>query len=222
MNGKIIVIEGLDGSGKTTQAELLVKKLSDARIDTVRIKLPDYESDSSALVRMYLGGGFGDSPDAVNAYAASSFYAVDRVANYVTKWKNDYLSGKLILADRYTTSNAYHQAIKLPRGEWDEYLEWLEDYEYNRLAIPKPDAVVYLDMPIEVSQRLMTERYGGDEIKKDIHEANVAYLKKCAEAAAYAADKLGWIKISCSRDGEPLPIEDIADRLYTAVMKVIG
>ena len=221
MKGKLIVIEGLDGSGKTTQMNLLCERLEAEGKDTVRIKLPDYESPSSSLVRMYLGGEFGGDPEAVNAYAASSFYAVDRVANYINRWKGDYLGGKLILADRYTTSNAYHQTLKLERSEWDAYLEWLEDYEYNKLGIPRPDGVIYLDMPIEISQKLMTARYGGDEVKKDIHEANIAYLKKCREAAAYAADKLGWHVIPCSEGDGALPIQTIADTIYTKVLNCI-
>ena len=219
MNGKLAVIEGLDGSGKSTQTELLMKKLAWAAISFKKIKLPDYESQSSSLVRMYLGGEFGNAPGDVNAYAASAFYAVDRVANYICRWKNDYAEGKLIIADRYTTSNACHQLQKLPRGEWDDYLAWLEDFEYNKLSIPKPDVVIFLDMPIYVSQRLMSGRYGGDEGKKDIHEANTAYLKSCREAALYAADRLGWRVINCSDRGEPRSIESIGNELYSLIPK---
>ena len=217
MHGRLIVLEGLDGSGKSTQlAELgtyLVQNGSDVR----KIKLPDYEDPSSSLVRMYLGGAFGDDPQSVNAYTASAFYAVDRAANYLRKWKADYLSGKIILADRYTTSNAYHQLQKLPREEWDAYLAWLEDFEYGKLNLPKPDCVVYLDMPIEVSQRLMSHRYAGDEQKKDIHEANVAYLKSCRIAALYAADKLGWHVVECAESGQAKPIDVIAAQIRTIV-----
>lgn len=122
MPGKLIVIEGLDGSGKSTQTELLQKKLAALSVDTKRIKLPDYDDPSSTLVRMYLGGEFGNDPSCVNVYAASSFYAVDRYASYSRHWKEDYLSGKVILADRYTSSNAVHQAVKLPQSEWDAIL----------------------------------------------------------------------------------------------------
>lgn len=166
MSGKLIVIEGLDGSGKSTQTELLQKKLAALSVDTKRIKLPDYDDPSSTLVRMYLGGEFGNDPSCVNVYAASSFYAVDRYASYSRHWKEDYLSGKVILADRYTSSNAVHQAVKLPQSEWDDYIKWLCDYEYEKLAVPKPDRIIYLDMPVDVSQQLMTKRYGGDEVKK--------------------------------------------------------
>lgn len=213
MSGKLIVIEGLDGSGKTTQLELLREYLESRGLHLKKIKLPDYEDPSSTLVRMYLAGDFGKDPQDVNAYTASAFYAVDRAANYIRKWKNDYLSGTFILADRYTTSNAYHQMQKLDRSQWDEYLKWLEDFEYEKIAIPKPDLVLYLDMPIEISQKLMSKRYDGDENKKDIHEANVAYLKSCRTAALYAAEKLGWKVVLCSKDSEALSIETIAEKV---------
>ena len=219
MQGRLIVLEGLDGSGKSTQ----LLRLRDALLadgESVRqIKLPDYDDPSSTLVRMYLGGEFGNDPQSVNAYAASAFYAVDRVANYLRKWRGDYLAGKVILADRYTTSNAYHQLQKLPRAQWDEYLCWLEDFEYAKLGLPKPDCVLYLDMPIDVSQRLMSARYAGDEGKKDIHEANTAYLSGCRTAALYAAEKLGWHVIACAADGAPLPVDTIAQTICSIVRK---
>ena len=219
MRGKLIVLEGLDGSGKSTQLTQLDSFLCQRGFQVRKIKLPDYDDPSSSLVRMYLGGEFGSDPQSVNAYTASSFYAVDRAANYLRKWKRDYLGGKVILADRYTTSNAYHQLQKLPREEWDAYLLWLEDFEYGKLCLPKPDCVIYLDMPIDVSQRLMTRRYAGDEQKKDIHEANVEYLKNCRTAALYAADKLGWHVIDCADDGDAKPIGQIAGQVRRIVEK---
>ncbi|MBQ8782881.1 MAG: deoxynucleoside kinase [Clostridia bacterium] len=222
MKGKLIVIEGLDGSGKSTQINRLCEALIKKGItDFKQIKLPDYENDSSALVRMYLNGDFGKLPEDVNAYAASSFYAVDRFANYKAKWKSDYDNGTIILADRYTTSNAYHQATKLPEGEWNEYFAWLEDFEYNKLAIPKPDAVIYLDMPIEISQKMMTSRYSGDESKKDIHEANTNYLAQCRVAAKAAAKAMDWHVINCSENDQPRSIDAIGDEIENFVSKFI-
>lgn len=171
---------------------------------------------------MYLGGEFGNDPSCVNVYAASSFYAVDRYASYSRHWKEDYLSGKVILADRYTSSNAVHQAVKLPQSEWGDYIKWLCDYEYEKLAVPKPDRIIYLDMPVDVSQRLMTKRYGGDEVKKDVHEANVEYLRRCAKAAAFAAEKMGWETVVCSENGEPRPIADISEEILGIVKKELG
>lgn len=222
MKGKLIVIEGLDGSGKSTQINCLVEKINKkSNLKIKQIKLPDYENESSALVRMYLNGDFGRNPEDVNAYAASSFYAVDRFANYKSKWKDDYESGTIILADRYTTSNAYHQATKLPKEEWKNYFEWLEDFEYNKLGIPKPDTVIYLDMPIEISQKMMSERYSGDESKKDIHEANVSYLLKCREAAKAAAEAMNWSVIRCDENSAPRSIESISDEIENLVSKLI-
>ena len=221
MNGKLIVIEGLDGSGKSTQMSNLMQRLEADGYSIRQIKLPNYEDPSSEMVKMYLNGRFGSSPEDVNVYAASSFFGIDRFVSYNCYWKTDYCGGKIILADRYTTSNAYHQAMKLPQEDWDNYFAWLEDFEYNKLGIPKPDVVVYLDMPVEVSQKLMTERYEGDEVKKDIHEKNPEYLKKCSQAAAYACDKRGWHRITCAKDGAPLPIEEISDKIYKTVMEAL-
>lgn len=219
--GKLIVIEGLDGSGKSTQTENVLNFIKSKGVEVRQIKLPDYESESSALVRMYLGGEFGTHPKDVNAYAASSFYAVDRYANYNTKWKDDYLSGKVILADRYATSNAAHQMTKLDKSEWDEYLAWLEDFEYVKIGIPKPSLVVFLDMPVEISQKLMTSRYKGDEGKKDVHEADVSYLLACREAGMYAAKKLGWNIVKCYEGDQPRSIEDIAKDIEALVASII-
>ena len=222
MKGKLIVIEGLDGSGKSTQEELLKQKLTEKGFKVNFIKLPNYNAPACEPVKMYLAGRFGKKPGDVNAYAASAFFAVDRYVSYNCDWKEAYSNGAIFLADRYTTSKAYHQLTKTDRIDWDSYLEWLEDFEYNKMGIPKPDAVIYLDMPIEVSQKLMTGRYNGDESKKDIHEKDVAYLNSCREAADYACGKLGWKRIECSSNGEPLPIETISEAVLKAVIDSLG
>ena len=212
--GKIMVIDGLDGCGKSTQLDLLNKALDAQGINYRQISFPDYSQPSSALVKMYLGGELGGSPAEVNAYAASSFYAVDRYASYKCFWRNDYENDVPIVAARYTTSNAIHQMTKCPESEWDAYLEWLEDYEYNLLGLPRPDKVVFLDMPLEVSQKLLEKRYDGDCDKKDIHERDTTYLVNCRKAALFAAEKLGWIVVPCSKDGEPLPMDEIHQCLF--------
>lgn len=220
--GKLIVIEGLDGSGKSTQIERLVKSIQNkCNLKIKQIKLPDYDSECCAPVKKYLNGDFGKDPQDVNAYAASCFYAVDRFANYKTKWKADYENGTIILADRYTTSNAYHQATKLQKEKWDEYFKWLEDFEYNKIGIPKPDVVIYLDMPVEISQKMMSDRYKGDETKKDIHEANISYLLKCREAAKEAAKSMGWIVINCAEGDRPRSIESIGEEIDKYIDKFI-
>ncbi len=221
MNKKMIVIEGLDGSGKSTQVELLKQKLIDSNIELRQIKLPDYDNKSSTLVKMYLNGEFGSNPQDVNIYSASLFYAVDRYASYKNIWGDDYNNGTLILADRYTTSNAVHQTVKLPKEEWDKYLDWLFHTEYEMMEIPKPDAVIYLDMDVDISQRLMSKRYNGEETKKDVHEANVEYLKACREAALYAADRFGWNVVKCFDGDEPLSIEEIGNTIYNIVKEIL-
>lgn len=216
-----IDLEGLDGCGKTTQTELICKRLADDGIEYKKIKMPDYESESSILVRKYLKGDFGDKPNDVNAYATSVLYAADRFASYTEKWKKDYLDGKLIFADRYTPANAIYQMTKFPKSEWAEYLDWLFDFEYEKIGIPSPDKVIFLDMPVDISQKLMTSRYDGDENKKDVHEADVAFLNACREAALYAAEKCNWVIVNCAENGEPLPIEVINDRVYKILLDTI-
>lgn len=219
--GKLIVIEGLDGSGKGTQAGELVKNL-EARGERVRkISFPNYSSDSSALVKMYLGGQFGSNPGDVNAYAASTFYAVDRYASFKQNWESFYAQGGILVADRYTTSNAVHQCSKLPREQWDEYLRWLFHFEYDLLGIPAPDMVVYLRVDPLVSQRLMTQRYRGDESRKDIHEGNLPYLNRSRQAAEYCSGKLGWRQIDCCAADGMRPVESIQREILSLVTKEI-
>ncbi len=218
MQGKMIVVEGLDGSGKSTQVALLKEKLEKSGINVYQIKLPNYDDSSSTLVKMYLDGQFGEKADDVNAYAASTFFSVDRYASFKKHWQKEYHGG-LILADRYTTSNAIHQMTKLPTSQWDKYLNWLFDFEYNLLGIPEPDCVIFLDMPVDISQRLMTGRYGGDENKKDVHERDVDYLKKCYSSAKYAADKCGWETVKCFDGDSVRSIEDIGKDVFDCVMK---
>jgi len=213
----LIVLEGLDGSGKSTQLALLRGWLLAQGVEPVTIKLPDYEDDSSILVRQYLAGRFGHQPGDVNAYAASLFYAVDRYANYKLKWAEDYAAGRVILADRYTTSNAYHQATKLPREQWPAFFAWLEETEYGKLGIPKPDLVFYLDMPLEVSRKLISARYQGDESRRDIHEADFKYLTQCREAALTAANSMGWIAINCAENNKPFVVGDIHERIRSHI-----
>lgn len=219
MRGKLIVIEGLDGSGKATQTALLCDKLKNVGRTFRKLSFPNYDSPSSALVKMYLGGEFSQSAGDVNAYAASSFYAVDRCAGFLKDWKKDYDSGMLFIADRYATSNIIYQTSKQPLSEWDTFIEWLEDFEYNKLQVPKPDLVIYLDMSVEVSQKLLSKRYSGDESKKDIHESNLEFLGHCREAALYAAKKLGWNVIRCDDGTVPLGVDDISDDVVALVKK---
>lgn len=217
MASKLIVIEGLDGSGKGTQSELLTKTLIDRGFKVRKLTFPDYDSPSSSLVKMYLQGQLGDNPDDVNAYAASSFYAVDRIASYLKDWKKDYEECDYIVADRYVTSNLIYQMTKVCDDERDEFISWLEDFEYNRLAVPQPDIVIYLDMPPVVSQKLMTSRYNGDESKKDIHEKNLDFLFMCRKSSLYALEKCGWTHLSCAENDEPKSIETITQQILDII-----
>lgn len=207
--GKLIVIEGLDGSGKATQAKLLYEALLTRGVKVREVSFPNYESDSSALVKMYLDGQFGSRPGDVNAYAASAFYAVDRYAGLKKDWGVFYREGGVIVADRYTTSNAVHQCSKLPEEQWPDFLDWLFHFEYDLLGIPAPDLVIFLQAEAAVTEKLLLKRYGGDESREDIHEHDRAYMARSRRAAEYCAEKLGWATIPCVRDGAMRTVEDI-------------
>lgn len=221
MNGKLIVIEGLDGSGKATQSEKTAEYLREKGLNVMKVSFPDYDSPSSSLIKMYLAGEFGTDPDSVNPYAASSFYACDRYASYKKNWEQFYKNGGIIIADRYTTSNGIHQCSKLPRDDWNGFLKWLFSYEYEFMGIPAPDAVIYLRVSPDVSQKLMSSRYNNDEQKKDIHERNVEYLKRSRAAADHCAEILGWTVINCTSGGEMRSIEDIFGEISGIVDKML-
>lgn len=221
-HGRLIVIDGLDGSGKSTQFDRLLGILS-PKLSVKGISFPDYDMPSATLVKMYLRGDFSKDAADVNAYAASTFYAADRYASYKLCWEKNYLNGDLILASRYVCSNAIHQMSKLPENEWDGFLEWLEDYEYDKLGLPRPDRTIILDIPVELSQKRLSERYHGDESKKDIHESNIAYMTVCRKSALYAAKKCGWDVISCcGEDGHIYSQEEVTQMLLNIIGEVIG
>ena len=215
--GKLIVIEGTDGSGKSTQFRLLTERVAREGHEFQRLVFPQYKEESSALIRMYLGGQFGDKPSDVNAYAASSFYAVDRYASYKKVWGDWYENGGLVLSDRYTTSNAVHQASKEPVEKQGEFLAWLYEFEYDRLGLPKPDLVIYLDVPTAYTEQLMRSREEATGTHADIHEQDLEYLATCRETGRRAARFYGWTVIDCVRDGKMRPIEDIHEEIYRHV-----
>lgn len=221
MAGTLIVCEGTDGSGKSTQFSLLCRRLEQMQTPFRRLVFPQYSQPSSALIRMYLGGEFGPHPSDVNAYAASSFYAVDRYASWKQVWGEDYRSGGLILSDRYTSSNAVHQACKLPEDQWEDFFRWLDDFEHNKLGLPRPDLVLYLDMPTEWAVSLLRSREASSHTKGDIHEVDTAYLALCRRTARKAAACLGWTTVSCVENGALRTPEDIHAELWAAVSPYI-
>lgn len=221
MKGTLIVLEGIDGSGKETQASLLEKKLEEKGREVMHISFPDYESPSSALVKMYLKGDFGKNPEDVNPYAASLFYAVDRFASYRMKWKDFYQKGGIIIADRYTTSNMVHQMTKYEdKKARKDFLSWLEKTEYEELELPVPDLVILLDIPLRVSENLVKERarQGGS---MDIHERHLDYLRKCHDAYQELVSLYGWKRIPCTEEGKLRTIEDIGKDVEKAAAEVM-
>ena len=217
--GKLIVIEGTDGSGKSTQFRMLTQHLQEDAVTFKRLVFPRYDQESSALIRMYLGGQFGTKPSDVNAYAASAFYAVDRYASYKTDWGEWYENGGLVLSDRYTTSNAVHQASKEP--EPGAFLNWLYDFEYDKLALPRPDLVIYLDVPTDFTEQLLRHREQDTNTKADIHEQDMQYLATCRETGRTAAQYYGWTVINCVKDGAMRSIEDIHQEIYCLVKQCL-
>lgn len=221
MKGTLIVLEGIDGSGKETQASLLEKKLKEKGREVMHISFPDYKSPSSALVKMYLKGDFGKNPEDVNPYAASLFYAVDRFASYRMKWKDFYQKGGIIIADRYTTSNMVHQMTKYEdKKARKDFLSWLEKTEYEELELPVPDLVILLDIPLRVSENLVKERarQGGS---MDIHEQHLDYLRKCHDAYQELVNLYGWKRIPCTEEGKLRTIEDIGEDVEKAAAEVM-
>ncbi len=220
--GKLIILEAGDASGKETQTRLLYERLRSEGRDVTRVSFPDYDSDSSALVRMYLRGDFGAQAADVDAYAASVFFAVDRYASFHMKWGEAYRKGGVILSDRYTTSNLAHQAVKLDsENARDEYFSWLEDFEYARLGLPRPDLVVFLDMPPESSDRLLVAR-SKETGAADIHEKDRGYLHRVHDAYVVAARRFDWARVSCGEGATPRKPEAIAEDVYRAVLPVLG
>ncbi|MED9948244.1 MAG: deoxynucleoside kinase [Peptacetobacter hiranonis] len=224
MNGKLIIIEsGSDASGKATQSEELLKKLTADGYNVRKVEYPNYKSESSTLVKMYLRGDFGKHADDVDAYIASTFFTADRYASFKTEWEEFYRSGGIVIADRYTTSNMVHQASKMEIEERDKYLDWLDDYEYNLFKIPRPDEVIFLNVPVDYSIKLMENRknkFTGEE-EKDIHESDKNYLRKTYNNSLYIADKYNWKRVECVENEQLRTIEDISNEIYGIVKKIL-
>ena len=213
--GKLIVLEGLDGSGKETQSKILEKSLIKKNFNVKRISYPNYAEESSSLVKLYLNGEIDKNPFNVNAFATTSFYACDHYITYKKSWEKEYLKDYIIVCDRYVSSNAVHQMSKLEKTKWNIFLDWLYDFEIEKLKLPKEDVLIYLDVDTKISEKLIRKR----NLKRDIHEKNLKYLEKCKEAALYAAEKLNWEVIKCYEEDEILSIEEIAKKIYSLILK---
>ena len=223
--GKLFVIDGTDGSGKQTQFKKLAERLDKEGIEYKTVTFPNYDSPSSALVKMYLAGDFGKNAKDVSPYIASTFYAADRYATFQTGFKEYYENGGIILADRYTTANMVHQAGKISdKEERKKFIEWLYDLEFNLYGLPKPTQVFFLNMPVEKSIELMKDRENKftKESKKDIHESDKEHLKEAHGAACVVAKEYGWNEISCVKDNKIKSIDDIHEQIYEIVKKNIA
>ena len=219
--GKLIVFEGIDGSGKSAHYRRVCQRLEAEGIAYNHIVFPRYDKESSSLIRMYLGGEFGSKPSDVNAYAASTFYAVDRYASYRKVWGKYYQEGGLMLSNRYTTSNAVHQASKEPEEHREEFFRWLYDFEYRHMELPKPDIVLYLDVPTELTGEMLRKREVQTNTLADIHEQNMDYLRLCRNTGLQAARFYGWTIIDCARDGKMRTIDDIHNEIFHLVQNCL-
>ena len=217
--GRLIVFEGIDGSGKSTQFDLLCSRLSSEGSDFKRVRFPRYDEPSSALIRMYLGGEFGDDPDAINAYAASSFFAVDRYASFIQDWRQYYEDGGLILTDRYTTSNAIHQGAKLATGQRERFFSWLYEYEFQLMGLPEPDLVFYMDIDASRAARRLEHRQAETGKAGDIHEKDIVYLEYCSQSGRQAAEHYGWYRIDCFHEDRERTEKDIHEEIFNLVCK---
>ncbi len=221
-HGKLIVLEGIDGSGKSAQYRRLCARMENDGIAYNHIVFPRYDKESSALIRMYLSGQFGENPGDVNAYAASTFYAGDRYASYRTDWGELYEKGGIILSDRYTTSNAVHQGSKLPDDQLPAFFDWLQDLEYEKLGLPKPDLVIYLDVDLETSLARMRRRQQKTHTSADIHEKDKDYLSRCLHTAEMAAEHYGWTRIPFLKDGKERDVDEKNREIYSILLDAIN
>ena len=220
--GKLIVLEGIDGSGKSAQYRRLCQRMENDKIAYNHIVFPRYDKESSALIRLYLGGSFGTHPGDVNAYTASTFYAVDRFASYRDDWGKVYENGGLILSDRYTTSNAVHQGSKLSDAELPAFFSWLADLEYNKMGLPEPDLVIYLDVDLKTSRQRMRQREEKNHTHADIHEMDSDYLARCLHTADMACEHYGWTRIPFMKDGQERDVDEKNAEIYDIILRTLG
>lgn len=219
--GKLIAIEGSDSSGKETQSKLIYNILKEEGNNVKLVSFPDYNSESSSCVKMYLGGEFGTNASEVNIFGASICYSVDRFASFTKNWKTFYLNGGIIIADRYTISNVIHQASKIKDEKLrKDYIEWLYDMEFNKMDIPEPDLVLFLDMPPRMAEKLMADRVNkiNETTKKDIHERNTEYLLNAYNLSKNIVNEMNWVNINCVDDfGCLYTKQEISTSIYNII-----
>ena len=222
--GKLFVIDGTDGSGKQTQFNKLAEKLEKERVDFKKISFPNYDSPSSSLVKMYLGGEFGENAKSISPYIASTFYAADRYATYKKNLEEYYEKGGIILADRYTTANMVHQAGKISdEKEREKFLNWLWDFEFNLYGIPVPTECFFLNMPPEYAWKLMENRKNKitHESQKDIHERDKQHIIDSYHAACDLVEKYHWYEVKCIQNDKIRTIEDIHEEIWEEIKQHI-
>ena len=222
--GKLFVIDGTDGSGKQTQLKKLEERLDKEGIDYKKVSFPNYDSPSSALVKMYLSGEFGAHAKDVSPYIASTFFAADRYATYKKELEEYYKNGGIILAYRYTTANMVHQAGKIyDKQEREKFLDWLWDYEFNLYGLPVPTKSFFLNMPPDYAEELMKNRENKftHEAKKDIHESDKNHLIDAYNAACDLVDKYNWYEVKCVKENKIRTIDDIHEEIYNEIKKYI-
>lgn len=222
--GKLFVIDGTDGSGKQTQLAKLKERFDKEGIDYRTVSFPNYDSPSSSLVKMYLGGEFGTDAKKISPYIASTFYAADRYATFKKDYEEYYNNGGIILADRYTTANMVHQAGKIEDDEEREkFLNWLWDFEFNLYRLPVPTEVFFLNMPTEYAVKLMENRANKitNEAKKDIHEKDENHLRDAYNEACKLVEKYNWCEIKCVKDENIRSIEEIHEEIFDNIRKYL-
>ena len=245
----LIAIEGVDKSGKETQAALLLERLRSENRNVRKIEFPNYASEASAAVKMYLNGEFGESPDDVNPYAASILFTVDRYASYKKDWSAFLGSGGIVIADRYTMSNMIHQGAKFADpAERRAYIGWLADFEFVKVGLPRPDIVIFLDLSMELRLMLMEKKMRADGVDyrfadgvdhrfadglerrfadsrgnrfADIHERDLGYLNRSHLCAREVAAALGWTRVEAGNGGALRSAADIHEELYAAVAPLL-
>lgn len=218
--GKIIVVEGAcDGIGKSTQYSLLEKLLINNGEKIVKHHFPSYGTYQGIPVEKYLAGDFGDIKD-LSPYFINDLYATDRAVTWYSELKEAYDSGKTILLDRYTTSSLIYQAAVIENiEERKAFVDYVCDFEYNKLGIKKPDVVVFLYAPFDLVTKIRNERKQNDGLVNDLHERNLEFMKKVYDNAMFLADYLGWNKIKCNKGDEMKTIDEIHDEIARLVIK---